>query len=74
MMNLEILMPENEYSDMFKAVVDSNVVDFEDSFKRAISAKVSERLRDTEISTSSSLMQNQTDSEEGDNEDEREDD
>ena len=67
-------MPENEYSDMFKAVVDSNVVDFEDSFKRAISAKVSERLRDTEISTSSSLMQNQTDSEEGDNEDEREDD
>jgi len=74
MMNLEILMPEDDYNDMFKAVVDSNVVDFEDSFKRAISAKVSERLRDTEISTSSSLMQNQTDSEEGDNEDEREDD
>lgn len=67
-------MPEDDYNDMFKAVVDSNVVDFEDSFKRAISAKVSERLRDTEISTSSSLMQNQTDSEEGDNEDEREDD
>ena len=67
-------MPENEYSDMFKAVVDSNVVDFEDSFKRAISTKVSERLRDAEVSTSSSLMQNQTDSEEGDNEDEREDD
>ena len=74
MMNLEILMPENEYSDMFKAVVDSNAVHFEDSFKRAISTKVSERLRDAEISMSSSLMQNQTDSEEGDNEDEREDD
>ena len=67
-------MPDDDYNDMFKAVVDSNVVDFEDSFKRAISAKVSERLRDAEVSTSSSLMQNQTDSEEGDNEDEREDD
>ena len=67
-------MPDDDYNDMFKAVVDSNVVDFEDSFKRAISTKVSERLRDAEVSTSSSLMQNQTDSEEGDNEDEREDD
>ena len=67
-------MPEDDYNDMFKAVVNSNVVDFEDSFKKAISSKVSERLRDAEISTSSSLMQNQTDPEEGEIEDEREDD
>ena len=66
-------MPEDDYRDMFKAVVDSSVVDFEDAFKKAISTKVSERLRDTEVATSSSLM-HQTDSEEGEIEDEREDD
>ena len=67
-------MPEDDYNDMFKAVVNSSVVDFEDAFKKAISTKVSERLRDAEVATSSSLMQNQTDSEEGEIEDEREDD
>ena len=67
-------MSEDDYNNMFKAVVNSSVVDFEDSFKRAISSKVSERLRDAEVFMSSSLMQNQTDSEEGEIEDEREDD
>ena len=67
-------MPEDDYNDMFKAVVNSSVVDFEDAFNKAISTKVSERLRDAEVTTSSSLMQNQTDSEEGEIEDEREDD
>ena len=49
-------MPEDDYKDMFKAVVDSSIVDFEDAFQRAISSKVSERLRDKEMSISSSLM------------------
>ena len=70
----EIPMSEDDYNDMFKAVVNSSVVDFEDAFNKAISTKVSERLRDAEVATSSSLMQNQTDSEEGEIEDEREDD
>ena len=55
-------MSEKEYNDMFKAVVDSSIVDFEDAFSKAISNKVSERLRDKELSVSSSLMQtNNTD-------------
>ena len=57
---------------MFKAVVDSSIVDFEDAFSKAISNKVSERIRDKELSVSSSLMQdNNTD--QGDDHD-REDD
>lgn len=65
-------MSEKEYNDMFKAVVDSSIVDFEDAFSKAISNKVSERIRDKELSVSSSLMQdNNTD--QGDDHD-REDD
>lgn len=63
---------EEDYNDMFKAVVNSSVVDFEDAFGRAISTKVSERLRDKEISISSSLM-NQTEPEEGEIQDDSED-
>jgi len=55
-------MSNENYSDMFKAVVNSSVVDFEDAFQRAISGKVSERLRDKEFSVSSSLL-NQPNSE-----------
>ena len=65
-------MSEKEYNSMFKAVVDSSIVDFEDAFSKAISNKVSERIRDKELSVSSSLMQdNNTD--QGDDHD-REDD
>ena len=49
-------MSNENYSDMFKAVVKSSVVDFEDAFSKAISSKVSERLRDKELSVSSSLV------------------
>ena len=49
-------MSNEDYSDMFKAVVKSSVIDFEDAFSKAISSKVSERLRDKEISVSSSLL------------------
>jgi len=49
-------MSDQDYSDMFKAVVNSSVVDFEDAFSKAISNKVSERLRDKEFSVSSSLL------------------
>ena len=65
-------MSEKEYNDMFKAVVDSSIVDFEDAFSKAISTKVSERLRDKELSVSSSLMQDNN-TEQGDDHD-REDD
>ena len=65
-------MPEDDYKDMFKAVVDSSIVDFEDAFQRAISSKVSERLRDKEMSISSSLM-NSNDPEEVEYEDDSED-
>jgi len=65
-------MPEDDYRDMFKAVVNSSIVDFEDAFNKAISSKVSERLRDKEMSISSSLM-NSNDPEEGDHEDDSED-
>ena len=65
-------MSEKEYNDMFKAVVDSSIVDFEDAFSKAISNKVSERIRDKELSVSSSLMQDNN-TEQGDDHD-REDD
>lgn len=63
---------EEDYKDMFKAVVKSSVVDFEDAFGRAIAAKVSERIRDKEMAISSSLM-NQTEPEQGEIQDEQED-
>ena len=53
-------MSNENYSDMFKAVVNSSVVDFEDAFNKAISSKVSERLRDKEFSVSSSLLNQPT--------------
>ena len=53
-------MSDQDYSDMFKAVVNSSVVDFEDAFSKAISSKVSERLRDKELSVSSSLLNQPT--------------
>jgi len=49
-------MSNEDYSDMFKAVVKSSVVDFEDAFSKAISTKVAERLRDKEVSVSSSIL------------------
>ncbi len=61
-------MSEKEYNDMFKAVVDSSIVDFEDAFSKAVSNKVSERLRDKELSVSSSLMQHNN-TEQGDDHD-----
>jgi hypothetical protein len=61
-------MSDQEYNDMFKAVVDSSIVDFEDAFSKAISTKVSERLRDKELSVSSSLMQDNN-TEQGDDHD-----
>ena len=66
-------MSEKEYNDMFKAVVGSSIVDFEDAFSKAISTKVSERLRDKELSISSSLMQDDNTEQQGD-ENVREDD
>ena len=61
-------MSEKEYNSMFKAVVDSSIVDFEDAFSKAVSMKVSERLRDKELSVSSSLMQDNN-TEQGDDHD-----
>ena len=61
-------MSDQEYNDMFKAGVDSSIVDFEDAFSKAISTKVSERLRDKELSVSSSLMQDNN-TEQGDDHD-----
>ena len=61
-------MSEKEYNDMFKAVVDSSIDDFEDAFSKAVSMKVSERLRDKELSVSSSLMQDNN-TEQGDDHD-----
>ena len=61
-------MSEKEYNSMFKAVVDSSIVDFEDAFSKAISNKVSERIRDKELSVSSSLMQDNN-TEQGDDHD-----
>jgi hypothetical protein len=65
-------MSEKEYNDMFKAVVDSSIVDFEDAFSKALSNKVSERIRDKELSVSSSLMQDNN-TEQGDDDDPKND-
>ena len=62
-------MDNKDQLNMFKAVVNSSIVDFEDAFSKAISNKVSERLRDKEISVSSSLLNKLEQEQEGDEDD-----